>query len=164
MFFLLFSDLPSPLATSAPTCSPFWALSAVLPSQALCRTQRRNDRGVWKRLTTLQYYLLLQDITVNPGSPLLFTTALFSFWGNSALAAAWNEYLSCCYAQAQSQLPLPVSGPSVSHLSTCIPAWVRAARSCSSLLLFPHVSVPFCQGLIPPFCEAELSRGQTGSL
>lgn len=90
MLFLLFSDLPSPLSTSAPTCSPFWALSAVLPSQPLCRTQRRNDRGVWKRLTTLQYYLLLQDITVNPGSPLLFTTALFSFWGNSALAAAWN--------------------------------------------------------------------------
>lgn len=83
MFFLLFSDLPSPLATSAPICSPFWALSAVLPSRSLCRTQRWNGWGVWKRLTTLQYYLLLQDITVNPGSPLLFTTALFSFWGNS---------------------------------------------------------------------------------
>lgn len=82
MFFLLFSDLPSSLATSAPTCSPFWALSAVLPSQPLCWTQRWNDRSVWKCLTTLQYYLLMQDITVNPGSPLLFTTTLFSFWGN----------------------------------------------------------------------------------
>lgn len=150
-FFSSLLWLPSLLAISAPTFSPFWALSAVFPCQPLCRTQRWNDRGVWKHLLTLQYYLLLQDITVNPASPLPFITTLFSFWENVALAAAWDLYLSCCCGQAESWIPLPSRRQSVSHLATCITARSRAVLSCClSLLQFPQVIIPSCDGLISP--------------